>query len=92
MATERERIAVLETKLDELRTDVQQLTSEERRTRRRLHDLEGVTGLLVDQENARRVATGERQRRLELRIQVLTVVVAVVALAEPFLYHLVVGG
>lgn len=48
--------------------------------------------MLVSQEKIRRQTTVERQRRMEFRIQVLTVVVAVAALAEPFLYHAAGGG
>ena len=67
------------------------LKSEGQRTRNRLHDLEGVSSMLVDQEKLRREATGDRQRRLEIRMEVLAVVVAVMAIVEPFLYHLA-GG
>ena len=85
------RLARVETLLADLKEDMGDLKSEGQGTRRRLHDLEGVSNMLVEQEKLRREATGDRQRRLELRIEVLAAVVAVVAIAEPFLYHLA-GG
>lgn len=85
------RLARVETLLADLKEDMADLKGEGRRTRERLHDLEGVSAMLVDQEKLRREATGDRQRRLEIRMEILAVVVAVVAIVEPFLYHLA-GG
>lgn len=62
------------------------------RTRTRLHDLEGIAGVLVEQEKLRRRATQLRDRRFGRRLQVLTAVVALTGLVEPFLYHLANGG
>ena len=92
MTTDGERIRALEVKLDDLRGDVQDLTTETGRTRNRLHDLEGLAGTLVDQEKVRRQNEARRQRRLEIRTEVLAVVVATAALVEPFLYHLATGN
>ena len=85
------RLARVETLLADLKEDMADLKGEGQRTRGRLHDLEGVSHMLVDQEKLRREATGDRQRRLELRMEIMAVVVAVVAIVEPFLYHLA-GG
>lgn len=92
MTTELERLARLEERWEDLRADLQELVSEERRTRKRLHDLEGVSGMLVEQEKLRREATADRQKRLERRVSILAVVVSFAAVAEPFLYHLANGG
>lgn len=62
------------------------------RTRTRLHDLEGIAGVLVEQERLRRRATQLRDRRFGRRLQVLTAVVALTGLVEPLLYHLANGG
>ena len=70
-----------------MRDDMAELKHETLRTRKRLHDLEGIAGALVDQEKVRREATHKQQEQFKTRLQVLTVVVAVAALAEPFLYH-----
>ena len=92
MATDGERIARVETLLSEIRADVRELKDEESRTRRRLHDAEGLLGALVDQEKSRRRAQAENQRKVRLRLEILTAVVAFAALFEPFAYHLVIGG
>ena len=92
MPTDGERLATVEAVLRELRGDMRDLNDETQRTRKRLHDLEGTTGMLVDQEKKRREATQTRQRRLEVRIQILTVVIACAALFEPVLYHFAGGN
>lgn len=70
-----------------MRDDMADLKIETQRTRKRLHDLEGVQGLLVSQEKARHESTKQQQEAFKNRLAILTVVVAVAALAEPFLYH-----
>lgn len=92
MATEGERLATVEAVLHDLRGDVGELKDESKRTRGRLHDLEGVAATLVDQERVRIQVTRSQQESMKVRLQVLTVVVALAALLEPFLYHLVIGG
>lgn len=72
--------------------DVREAGDESMRTRQRLHDLEGTTGMLVEQEKFRREATALRQKRMERRISMLAVAVSLAALVEPFLYHIANGG
>jgi hypothetical protein len=86
------RIARVEQLLADLKDDVREMRDETLRTRGRLHDLEGIAGVLVEQEKLRRRATQLRDKRFGQRLQVLTVVVALATLAEPFLYHLANGG
>ena len=92
MTTPDARIAKVEQLLSDLKDDVREMRDETLRTRGRLHDLEGIAGVLVEQEKLRRRATQQRDRRFGRRLQVLTVVVALATLAEPFLYHLANGG
>lgn len=92
MKPEGERLATLEAVLQELRSDVGELKSETNRTRGRLHDLEGLAQTLVNQETVRIRVTREQQAAMRLRLQLLTAVVGLAALAEPFLYHLAIGG
>lgn len=92
MTTPDARIAKVEQLLSDLKDDVRDMRDETLRTRGRLHDLEGVAAVLVEQEKLRRRATQQRDRRFGRRLQVLTVVVALATLAEPFLYHLANGG
>ena len=82
---------MLETKLDDLGADVRELASEERRTRKRLHDLEGVAGALVDVNRDRQRQEKQRQEKVARRLSILTVFIAAAALGEPFLYHLLTG-
>ena len=92
MTTPDARIATVEQLLSDLKDDVREMRDETLRTRGRLHDLEGVAAVLVEQEKHRRRATQLRDKRIGRRLQVLTIVVAVAALGEPFLYHLATGG
>lgn len=92
MATEGERLATVEAVVQELRGDVGELKEEWRLGRRRLHDLEGLASTLVEQERTRIRVTKEQQTQLRTRLQILTVVIALAAFLEPFLYHLALGG
>ena len=92
MTTSDARLARLEEQVSGLREDASDVKGEMQRTRKRLHDLEGLAGTLVDQERARIQATRAQQEAMRVRLQVLTVVVACAALFEPFLYHLAIGG
>lgn len=82
---------VLAERIEGVRQDVSQLAEEARRTRTRLHQLEGVTGTLVDSYKQRRRDEQRRERALSRRLNVLSVVIAAAALSEPFLYHLATG-
>ena len=92
MAIDGERVARLEALFGELRGDVQELKAEEGRTRTRLHGVEGLLSTLVEQEKVRIKVTRESQQKMRGRLQLLTVVVALAALLEPFLYHVAIGG
>ena len=92
MPTEGERLASVEQQIIDLRGDIADRKSEEERTRKRLHDIEGIMGLLVDQQKRNREQEATQYRRMELRLQVLTIVIAFAALAEPFLYHAATSG
>ena len=81
----------MEEQLRGVREDVSELVAESQRNRRRLHDLEGVTGALVSADTQRKRDDRRKQERLEIRLQVLTAVVAVAAVVEPFLYHIATG-
>lgn len=83
-----ERLATIEQILRDVRDDIVERKDEEARTRERLHKLEGLVAMLVDTQRASRTSVADRQRRLEIRMQVLTGVVAVAALLEPILYAL----
>jgi len=85
---EGERIATIEAELRGVREDVQALTVETERARRRLHDLEGSTRGLLELNKQQRQGTADRQRRLEVRMSLLTAAIAVAAFLEPFLYGL----
>lgn len=86
-----ERLARLEEQVRGVREDMTELTQETQRTRRRLHDLEGIAGALVDTNTARHNEAVKRDKRMGIRIQALTAVVAGAALFEPFLYHFATG-
>ena len=81
MPEERERIATLEQQIRELRGDIADRKHEEERTRERLHKIEGVLGLLVDSQKQARAQEANQYRRMELRLQALTVVVGIAGFA-----------
>lgn len=83
-----ERVRGVEVELAELRRDVSELNHETRRSRSRLHELEGTTAALVMESRERRRHDEQRDRRLEIRLQMLTIVVAFVGVVVP----LVLGG
>lgn len=87
MPTDGERIATLEEAVRNVVRDVADLDAQTDRTRKRLHDLEGLTGALVEVNRQRELAATKRQRRTEIRVEILTVVVVVATFAEPFLHH-----
>ena len=78
----------LETAFKSLRGDVQDLEHEDEHKRKRLHDLENTTRGLLALRQEERDLVNKQQAQFQRRIQVLTVVVAAAALAEPFLYKL----
>ena len=65
----------------ELRGTIRERIDEEGRTRDRLHKLEGITGTLVDEMKHARRQEAVQYRRLELRLQAMTVAVAIVGIA-----------
>lgn len=80
----------MEQVLRELREDAADYRKEQERTRQRLHTLESTVKGLVIQNDVAAAESQRRQRRLELRIQVLTFVVAamtMVALVVPIVRH-----
>jgi hypothetical protein len=79
---------VLAERIADLRGDVAELSDEMHRSRTRLHNVEGLTGALVSMDKARQREARERQHRIELRLQILAALVAVAALAEPFLLNI----
>ena len=87
MPTEGERLAALEQQIVDLRGDIIDRKHEEERTRERLHKVEGTMQRLVDIQTQARAQEATQYRRLELRMQVMTLVIALAALLEPFAYH-----
>lgn len=81
--TEGERLATIEAVLRELRGDIGERKQEEERTRKRLHELEGAVNLLLEAQKMARRAEANQYRRLELRLQLLTIVVAIGSLVVP---------
>lgn len=58
---------------------------EEKRTRGRLHDVEGVVGAWVSAQKSLREGEAQQYRRLEIRLQVLTLVVGACGVFFPTL-------
>ena len=71
-----ERIATLE-------STTRGLLDEMKRTRDRLHSAEATLQGVVLESRARDAETARRQRRIEIRVQVLTAVVGIAAVVTP---------
>jgi hypothetical protein len=87
VATEGERIATVEQIARDIRDDQRAFGVEQERARKRLHELESTVQGLVIAASADAQLTRRRQRALEIRLQILTVVIALAAIFEPFIYH-----
>lgn len=87
MATEGERIAIVEQIVRDTRDDIRAIEAEMKRTRERVHKLEGSTAGLLQLARERNVQQDHASKRVQLRLQVLTIVVAVAALGSPFVNY-----
>jgi uncharacterized protein YlxW (UPF0749 family) len=84
MATpEGERIARVEEQIRDMRQDLRDHAQEQQRTRNRIHDLEGAVGMLVDNLKVTRRSEETRYKGLNLRIQVLTLVIGSAGIVTP---------
>lgn len=68
-----------------------ELVAEQQRHRTRLHNLEGICATFVDQQRENRRGEALQYRRLEVRMQVLTVAVAIGAILAPIIVAIVTG-
>ena len=84
-------IARLQEQIRGVREDVAAIVDEQRRTRTRLHNLEGIAQTYVDAQKVNRRREEAQYRRLELRLQVLTVVIGVAAVVAPILTVVALG-
>lgn len=89
MQTDAERIATLEQVARDLRDNLEDVRRMQREDHHRLRAVEAAVALLVDSSNDARQTLAVRQRSLEVRLQVLTVIVAVAALGIPVIYALI---
>jgi hypothetical protein len=82
-------IEVLAERLEGLRADVAELAAEQQRNRTRLHNLEGFAAAAIDTQRQNRRSEDRQYKRLETRLQVLTIVIAIAAVVVPLLVALV---
>lgn len=82
---------VLAERIEGVRRDVNELAEEQKRARTRLHNLEGFAAAYLDQQRANRRGEERQYRRLELRLQVLTVAIAVAAVVVPLVVAFATG-
>lgn len=86
---EGERIAALETAVQDMRGDIAEYSREQQRTRSRLHHLESTVAALVQASEAKREDDRRHERRLSFRLSLLMAAVAVVGLVEPIAFAVV---
>ena len=85
------KIARLQEQLQGVRDDVTELVEEGRRTRTRLHNLEGFAQAYLDAQKAARRSEQRQYRRLEVRVSALTIVVGFAAVASPIIVAILTG-
>lgn len=85
------RLARLEERVDGVREDMLDVVQEQLRHRTRLHNLEGICAAFVDQQRENRRSEVRQYRRLEVRMQVLTIAVAIGAIFAPIVVALFSG-
>jgi hypothetical protein len=84
-------IEVLAERLVGIRHAVTELDAEQKRMRTRLHNLEGFAAAYLDQQRANRRGEERQYRRLEVRVQVLTLAVGFAAVASPIIVAILTG-
>jgi len=84
-------LAVLKAELRDIRADVNALAEEERRTRTRLHNLEGLAQGLVDVQKQRRRDEQRREKNLARRLNMILVCASVAAVISPVVTALLTG-
>ena len=84
-------IARLQEQVKGLREDMQDFSNESGRTRTRLHNLEGAVQAFADVQKRAKQDTENRQRRIEVRMEVLSVLVGVAAIAIPLITTFIPG-
>jgi hypothetical protein len=82
---------VLAERIAGVKADVRELSDEQQRQRTRLHNLEGFAAAYLDTQRENRRSEAQQYRRLELRLQALTVVIAIAAIAVPVLVAIMTG-
>jgi len=68
-----------------------ELVAEQLRHRTRLHNLEGICASFIDQQRENRRGEARQYRRLEVRMQVLTIAVAIGAIFAPIVVAVLTG-
>ena len=84
-------IARLDERISGVRRDVDELVEEQLRHRTRLHNLEGICAAFVDQQQVNRRLEVKQYRRLEIRMQVLTIAIAIGAIIAPIMVAILTG-
>ena len=75
-----------------MREDVAELIAEQQRTRRRLHDLEGLARGLVDVNRVRAEEDERRERKYTRRLNLLMALATVAAVISPLVVALIHRG
>ena len=80
MTTDGERLAAVEQKLYDMRREFDSHLDDAQRRHNRIRELENAMLLLVEAQKNARAAESKQYRRVEVRLQTLTVAVAFAAL------------
>jgi len=89
--TDAAEVARLQEQMREVREDVGDLIAEERRTRTRLHNLEGLAQGLVDVQKQRRRDEQRREKKIARRLNLILVCASVAAVISPLVVAILTG-
>ena len=81
MTTDGERLAAVEQTIKDLRREYDSHLADTQRRHNRIRELENAMLLLVEAQKNARAAESKQYRRVEIRLQILTVAVAFAAFA-----------
>lgn len=84
-------IGVLVERLKGVREDMAELRQAQREDHHRLRSVEAAVQLMVDSQATNRRSEERQYRRLELRVQVLTLAVGFAAIASPIIVAILTG-
>jgi hypothetical protein len=84
-------IARLDERVEGVRQDLAEVVAEMAKTRKRLHDLEGIAQAFMDVQRDNRRKEADQYRKLVIWLQIVAVLVAIAAIIVPVVVLVTIG-